>query len=386
MKTISVFGVTGSVGAQAADIIAKNPDGFKVKTVTAGHRAKELAEAAIKLSASHCVIKDLAYEAELAHHLKGSGITHSAGPDAVVAAAKEDVDISVQAIVGFDGVQPSLMAAQNARLLALANKETVVCAGRFLRQACQQAGTKLIPLDSEHSAIFQCMDEGRAEIEKIILTASGGPFRDFTADELDAVTVEQACAHPTWDMGQRISIDSASMFNKAMEMVEAKELFSLNPNQIEVVIHPQSALHSAVELKDGAIIAHMGPTDMRAPIGFALYYPERRDVLGERLNLAQMGRLDFEAPDPDRFPALKLAQDVMTLAGDSGLVLNAAKEVGLDWFINGKIKFTDMAKAVQHSLKIYAEKGANPVASLDELIAMNQLYRGITAEFLEKGL
>ncbi|MEM7242083.1 MAG: 1-deoxy-D-xylulose-5-phosphate reductoisomerase [Pseudomonadota bacterium] len=382
-KTISVFGATGSVGQQTVDLIARDLDGFTVHTLTAESNVASLAEAAIKVNAKRCVISNPSLKDDLFEALRGTGIAIESGPDALKAAAEEKIDISVQSIVGFAGVAPSLVAAQHCKTLALANKESLVCAGRMLKATCAASGCNLIPLDSEHSAIFQCLKAGPESVKKIILTASGGPFVDYTAEELSKVTVVDASKHPNWDMGQRITIDSASMFNKAMEMVEAQMLFDLSPDQIEVVVHPQSVLHSAVVMEDDAIIAHLGAPDMRMPIGYALYYPMRRNISGAVFSLTDMAQLSFKKPNTDLFPSLKLAERAMQIGGAAGLVLNAAKEMGLDQFIDGKIEFLDMARGVAHSLEVYANSSANMPDTLDGLNAMNEHYRQTTKTFFE---
>ena len=382
VKTVSIFGLTGSIGMQAADIVMADRPAFDVDTITAHKNVEELAAKAIELEAKHCVIGDASLLAELQSRLAGTEISAAAGREAVLEAAIRPVDISLQAIIGFEGVAPSITAAKHAKTLALANKEALVCAGRLLKAECETNKTQLIPLDSEHSAIFQCLGTEK-DLSKIILTASGGPFWKHSAEELQKVTLEEASTHPNWDMGQRITIDSASMFNKAMEMIEAQMLFDLRPDQIEVVIHPQSALHSAVEFEDGAIIAHLGATDMRAPIGYALYYPERKNVLGTGFSLAQLGQMEFFAPDAERFPALCLAEKAMSIGGDAGLVLNAAKEVALDQFIDGKIPFLNMADGVAHSLEVYEKSSKSSYDGLDELVALNDEYRQVALDYFE---
>lgn len=382
VKTLSIFGLTGSIGMQTADIVMADRPAFDVDTITAHKNVEELAAKAIELEAKHCVIGDASLLAELQSRLAGTEISAAAGREAVLEAAIRPVDISLQAIIGFEGVAPSITAAKHAKTLALANKEALVCAGRLLKAECETNKTHLIPLDSEHSAIFQCLGAEK-NLSKIILTASGGPFWKHSVQELQNVTLEQASTHPNWDMGQRITIDSASMFNKAMEMIEAQMLFDLRPDQIEVVIHPQSALHSAVEFEDGAIIAHLGATDMRAPIGYALYYPERKNVLGTRFSLAQLGQMEFFAPDAERFPALCLAEKAMSMGGDAGLVLNAAKEVALDQFIDGKIPFLRMADGVAHSLEVYEKSSKSSCDDLDELVALNDEYRQVALDYFE---
>jgi len=383
-KSISIFGATGSVGQQAVDIVARDPETFEVQTLTAEKNVALLAKTAKKVNAQRCIVSDIKYLDALTQALQGTGIEALAGNDALCKDAETNVDISVQAIVGFSGVAPSLLAAKHCKILALANKESVVCAGEILKSTCITAGTELIPLDSEHSAIFQCLKADPKNLKRIILTASGGPFLNYSASDLQSVTPKQASTHPNWKMGQRITIDSASMFNKAMEMIEAQVLFDLEPEQIEVVVHPQSILHSAIVLEDEAIIAQIGATDMRMPISYALSYPNRKSIEGTSFDLTQMTELSFLKPDRVKFPAITLAERAMQLSGKAGLVLNAAKEVGLDFFISDKIKFTDMARGVAHSLEVYANSGESGPDTLDALIAMNDEYRQVTKAFFER--
>jgi 1-deoxy-D-xylulose-5-phosphate reductoisomerase len=275
-----------------------------------------------------------------------------AGPEALVAAAAEPVDWAMSAIVGAAGLAPGLELARHGGVLALANKESMVCAGDLVRRTCDAAGTRLIPVDSEHSAIWQALGDAPADdVDSLILTASGGPFRDWSLARMASVTPQQARAHPNWDMGVRISIDSATMFNKALEIIEAKALFDVTSEQVEVIVHPQSVIHSMVRFRDGAILAQLGPTDMRGPIGFALNWPERRPLPLDRLDFAALGTLDFRAPDPERFPALRLARETLALGGLAGAVFNAAKEAALDGFIQGEIGFLDMAVLVEQVLE-----------------------------------
>ena len=284
--------------------------------------------------------------------LEGSGVEAAAGAEALIVAAAEPVDWAMSAIVGAAGLGVGLRIAEHGGVLALANKESLVCAGALLRRVCADHGTQLVPVDSEHSAIFQALrGEEIGAAERIILTASGGPFRDWTRRRMATVTPAEARAHPNWNMGERISIDSATMFNKAMEVIEAQALFDVAPHRIEVVVHPQSIVHSMVGFCDGSIIAQLGPSDMRGAIGFALNWPERLALPVERLDFAALGRLDFAPADPERFPALRLARQVMETGGLSGAVFNAAKEAALDAFLIGAIGFLDMAVLVEHVLE-----------------------------------
>jgi 1-deoxy-D-xylulose-5-phosphate reductoisomerase len=337
-----------------------------------------LAEQARALDAAIAVTADPVRLGELRAALAGSRTVAAAGPEALADAAGEEVDWAMSAIVGAAGLAPSLRAAASARVLALANKESLVCAGDLLRATCARHDTTLLPVDSEHSAIFQALRGEDAEaLERIILTASGGPFRDWDAARMAAATPAQARAHPNWDMGERISIDSATMFNKALEVIETKALFGVDPDRIEVLIHPQSVIHSMVGFRDGSIVGQLGPSDMRGAIGFALNWPERRPLPVARLDFAAIGRLDFAAADHDRFPALRLAREVMALGGLAGAVFNGAKEAALDGFIHNRIGFLDMARLVEHVLgEIGQDAGvAGADYLLEDVLALDDLAR-----------
>ncbi len=361
MKTVSLFGATGSIGCTSTTILSNQPDNFDVVVVTGGANAEQLAKTAIKLAAKHAVIADETKYDALKHLLSGHGIAVSAGRAALLDAAEIPVDVSLQAIVGFAGVECSLRAAKSSKVLALANKESLVCAGPLLKQACTDNDTILLPVDSEHSAIFQCLRGEQIKCaERIILTASGGPFLNHSNDELKSVTAEQAAKHPRWSMGLRISIDSASMFNKAMELIETKELFDVSPDQLEVIIQPQSIIHSMVGFCDGSIMAHMGPPDMSGAIGYALNHPERLPLPLDRLDFGALGRLDFQHVNHDQFPAIRLAGDAMRMSGLAGAVFNAAKEQALDMFLAGDIGFLDMSHVVEQSLEHF-QCGDNPI-------------------------
>ena len=292
----------------------------------------------------------------------------------------------MSAIVGVAGLAPGLAAAARGGVLALANKESLVCAGDLLKRTCAAGGATLIPVDSEHSAIFQALrGERGAEVERIILTASGGPFRDWSRAQMAQATLEQAVAHPNWTMGQRISIDSATMFNKALEILEAKQLFDVEPHQVEVVVHPQSVVHSMVGFRDGAIIAQLGPSDMKGAIGFALNWPERAPLPVARLDFAAVARLDFAPADPARFPALRLAREAMALGGLAGAVLNGAKEAALDAFIAGRIGFLDMAALVEHVMERIGAEAARHGADyeVDAVMSLDAAARRGVAERMD---
>lgn len=350
MKRISIFGVTGSIGANTVSVVESLGDAaFRTVAVTGNANISGIADAAKRLDAEVAVTADPNRLHELRDALAGTGIEAAAGPEALIEAASRPTDWVMSAIVGAAGLAPTLAAARAGATIALANKETLVAAGGIFLAEIEKSGARLLPVDSEHNAIFQCMAAESGEMERLILTASGGPFRNHTIDQMRHVTVAEAVAHPNWSMGQRISIDSASMFNKSLEMIEAWHLFGVTPDQIEVIVHPQSIIHSMVGFCDGTILAHLGPPDMRVAIGYALSFPERRDLPVERVDFAALARLDFQPPDVERFPSMALARAAMK-PGVAGCVLNGAHEVALDGFIDGRIGFLDMAALVEETM------------------------------------
>ena len=345
---MTVLGATGSIGQSTLDLIARAPEAYDVVALTGGRNVGQLAKDAIALNADIAVTCfDGCFDA-LSALLAGTGIEVAAGDAAVIEAAGRPADWTMSAIIGAAGLPPGLRAMENGGTLALANKESLVTAGPLLLATAKAHGATILPVDSEHSAVFQALvGENLAAVERVIITASGGAFRDWPIEELANATLEQASSHPNWDMGQRITIDSASMFNKAMELIETKEFFGVAPSMIETIIHPESMIHAMVGFTDGALMAHVGPPDMRHAIGYALHWPERGHVPVERLDLAQLGQLTFRAPDDARYPALALARRVMEQGGLSGAVFNAAKERALDGFIDGRIGFVTMASVVE---------------------------------------
>lgn len=384
MKSVSVFGATGSIGCTSATILASQPDDFCIEVVTGGSNVEQLAKTAISLNARHAVIADQSQYEPLKQLLSEYSITPSAGRNALLDAASIPVDVSLQGIVGFAGVECSLKAAKTSKVLALANKESLVCAGPLLKQVCAKHETTLLPVDSEHSAIFQCLQgEKEASVERIILTASGGPFLNYSQDQLLSVTAKQAADHPRWSMGQRISIDSASMFNKAMELIETKELFDVSIDQLEVIVQPQSIIHSMVGFCDGAIMAHLGPPDMTGAIGFALNHPDRVALPLERLDFGALGRLDFIAVDHAKFPAIRLASDAMRISGLAGAVFNAAKEQALDMFLAGEIGFMDMANIVEKALDNFVSKNISTNLAFADIVAINHATRKYAQETIK---
>ena len=351
MRSISIFGATGSIGQNTVDLIARAPDAYRVVALTGGANIAKLAQDAIRLKAEIAVTAHDEHLDDLRAALAGTGITATAGEAALIEAADRSVDWVMSAIVGAAGLAPGFRALRHGGTLALANKESLVTAGPLLLAEAQAHGATILPVDSEHSAVFQALvGEDIAAVERIIITASGGGLRDWPIAALASATVADAGAHPNWAMGQRITIDSASMFNKGMELIETREFFGVTPAQIETVIHPQSLIHALVGFNDGALMAHLGAPDMRHAIGYALNWPDRRHLPVARLDLAQIATLEFRAPDPLRYPALAIARAVMETRGRAGAVFNAAKEVALDGFIAGRIGFMDMAAVVDRTL------------------------------------
>lgn len=366
-RTISVLGATGSIGVNTLDVIARAGSAFQVIALTGSSNVALLARQAVEYRAQIAVTADDAHYAALKDALAGTGIKAAAGRQALIDAAAIPADITMAAIVGMAGLEPTLAAVKNGGTIALANKECLVAGGDLFMGAVDAAGATLLPVDSEHNAIFQVLDsKDHAAVERVILTASGGPFRTWPLEKMAGVTAEAARAHPNWSMGLKISIDSASMFNKALEMIEARHLFSLRPDQIEVIVHPQSIVHSMVAYHDGSILAQLGPSDMRVAIGHALHHPERRSLPVERLDFAKLARLDFEAPDHQRFPALRLARQAMESGGLCGAVLNGAKEAALDAFIGARLPFLAMAGIVE---TVMQDMGVPAAISIEAVFA-----------------
>lgn len=380
MRRISIFGATGSIGENTVDLITRagGAEAFDVVALSGGRNVARLAEQARELRADLAVTAFDDCYTDLREALAGTGIEVAAGADAVTEAATRTADWVMSSIVGAAGLLPGLKALEQGATLALANKESLVTAGPLLMQTAADHNATVLPVDSEHSAIFQgLVGEDPAAVERIVITASGGAFRDWPIDDLANATLAQASSHPNWDMGQRITIDSASMFNKALEVIEVKEFFGVRTDQIEVLVHPESIVHAIVGFNDGAMMAHMGAPDMRHAIGYALNWPERRDLPVERLDLARIGTLNFRAPDMRRYPALRLAYEVMATGGLAGAAFNAAKERALDGFIDGHIGFMDMAVVVERVLDMLSsDTGLNNVdITLDNVLNMDQIAR-----------
>jgi 1-deoxy-D-xylulose-5-phosphate reductoisomerase len=388
LRSISIFGATGSIGESTFDLIMRGggPAAYRTVALTGARNITRLAEMARALNAEIAVTAHEDCLPALRDALAGTGIATAAGQAAIAEAADRPADWVMSAIVGAAGLVPGMRALRHGGTLALANKESLVTAGPLLMATAEKYGATLLPVDSEHSAVFQALaGEDKAAVERVIITASGGPFRNHTLEQMQAITPAQAVAHPNWSMGQRISIDSASMFNKALELIETREFFGFAPDQIEVIVHPQSIVHALIGFSDGGIMAHLGPADMRHAIGFALHWPRRGHVPVERLDLARLAALNFEAPDPVRFPALRLAREVMETRGLSGAAFNAAKEIALDHFLAGNLSFLAMSQVVEDTLaRLSCQNCLQIVATtLEDVLGMDHLARKTAAEAVQ---
>ena len=378
MRKISIFGATGSIGQNTLDLIRRDRAAYDVVALTGGQNIAQLAADALEFGAEVAVTAHEAQLPALRAALAGSGVEATAGAAALIEAASRPADWIMSAIVGAAGLAPGLKALEQGSTLALANKESLVCAGKLLMATAEAHGARILPVDSEHSAVFQgLVGERISEVERIIITASGGAFRDWPLEDLAKATLAQASSHPNWDMGQRITIDSASMFNKALEVIETREFFGVAPEQIEVLVHPQSLVHALVGFRDGALMSHLGAPDMRHAIGYALHWPDRKHLPVARLDLAAIGQLEFRAPEDARYPALRLAREVMARGGLAGAVFNGAKERALDHFIAGHIGFTAMAEVTEGALaQIEAEAGLiDDAMTLENVTRIDDLAR-----------
>ena len=379
-RTISILGATGSVGEQTLDLVRRNRDDWRVVALTANCQVATLAAAAREFGAEIAVVADESCLADLREALAGSGIEAAAGRTALCEAAARPVDLTVAAIVGCAGLGPTMAAIEQGGTIALANKEALVSAGEVMTAAVSRHGATLLPVDSEHNAIFQCLQGGRIEdVRSITLTASGGPLR--LVEDLSEVTPEQAIAHPNWDMGAKISVDSATMFNKGLELIEAHHLFPVGLERIRIVVHPQSVIHSMVEYRDGSTLAQLGPSDMRVPIASCLAWPARMDTPMAPLDLAAIGELSFFSPDEERFPATRLAREAAEAGGAAPAVLNAANEIAVEAFLKRKIAFSRIAVLVERVLA----DGNNPDAprSLSDVLMVDEASRRRATEMLE---
>ena len=369
-KTISItiLGATGSVGLSTLDLVRRNPDRFKIVAVTANTNVKALADLAIEFDAELAVIGNPDKFLKLKEALRGTSIQAGAGESGLIDAAQADAEIVMAAIVGAAGLRPTLAAVKRGATIALANKECLVCAGDLFIDEAKRSKATILPVDSEHNAIFQVFDfNADRSVEKIILTASGGPFWDKRADCLKSVTPEQAVKHPNWDMGRKISVDSATMMNKGLEVIEAYHLFPVGHDQIEVLVHPQSVIHSMVQYIDGSVLAQLGSPDMRTPIAYAMAWPERIEAPVERLSLAEIGQLTFVKPDFETFPCLQQAMDALRSGGSAPIVLNAANEVAVEAFLTERIGFMDISSVVSTTLNKLDMKAPQSLSMVFEL-------------------
>ncbi len=379
-RRVTVLGSTGSVGRNTIDLIERHREAYDVEALTARRNVDLLVEQAMRLKPRFVAIAEPEFYLPLKNALSGTGIEIAAGSQALVEAAERPSDWVMAAIVGAAGLAPTLAAVRRGAIVALANKEALVCAGSMLMAEVRASGATLLPVDSEHNAIFQVFDfERREAIERIILTASGGPFRELDLDAMANVTPEQAVAHPNWDMGAKISVDSATLMNKGLELIEAHHLFTLPAEKIEVVIHPQSVVHSLVAYVDGSVLAQLGPPDMRTPIAYTLGWPARIATPTSRLNLAEIGQLTFEAPDETRFPALRLARESLQIGDGAPTVLSAANEVAVNGFLAREIGFLDIVRIVERTLE---QIPLVPLGNLDDVTSLDGAARVLAARFV----
>ncbi|MCB1782892.1 MAG: 1-deoxy-D-xylulose-5-phosphate reductoisomerase [Alphaproteobacteria bacterium] len=383
-KKITILGATGSVGRAAQDIIKSAPERFDVQVVTAGTNAKSLAQAAKQLDARKAVIADENKLAELKELLSDTNIETAAGTNAISECAGEPADLVLAAIVGLAGLRPILNALEAGINIAVANKEPLVAAGQLVTELAKKTGAKILPVDSEHNAIFQVFEEqNRAEIEKIILTASGGPFRESTKEQMAKATPAEALAHPNWTMGRKISIDSATMVNKALEVIEAHYLFNMPAEKIEVLIHPQSIVHSMVSYTDGSVLAQMGASDMRTPVTYALGWPERMEGCGDKLDFTKIKSLTFSAPDLDKFPSLSYAYEALEKGQAACITLNAANEVAVDAFLNEKISFPQITECIRYALdNIPRASHSEKELGIEDIEALDRTVRDLTTRYI----
>jgi 1-deoxy-D-xylulose-5-phosphate reductoisomerase len=367
-RKIAILGATGSIGKSALDLIDLYPERFEVVAVTAATNSEALAQIARRTKAKLAVVADESRLSDLQELLVGTGCRAAAGEAALIEAAVGEAELVIAAIVGCAGLRPVMAAVEAGLVVALANKEALVTAGELMTGAAARSEAILLPVDSEHNAIFQCLAASRKEdVSKIILTASGGPFRTASAEVIGAATPAQAIAHPNWSMGAKISVDSATLMNKGLELIEAHYLFGLPSSRIDVLIHPQSLIHSMVEFIDGSVLAQLGSPDMRVPIAYALAWPERIATPAQRLDLATVARLDFECPDLSRFPALRLAREALEAGGAAPIVLNAANEVAVASFLAGAIRFAEIVTTVQEMLESADFEAPNTIGEVLEI-------------------
>ena len=381
-KRVAILGATGSVGANTLSVIGEHRERFRVVALAAGRNADLLARQARDFRPEFVAVADPGSYAALKAGLAGTGIETAAGPEAVVEAARRDAEWVMAAIAGAAGLESTLAAVERGAVVALANKESLVCAGELMMAAARASGSTILPVDSEHNAIFQVFDaECRDSVRRLILTASGGPFRSASREDMAAVRPAEALKHPNWDMGAKITIDSATMMNKGLELIEARHLFAMSGDAIDILVHPQSIVHSMVEYADGSVLAQLGTPDMRTPIAVALAWPERLSVTGERLDLAAIGRLDFEPPDPERFPALALARQALERGGTEPAALSAANEVAVAAFLSERIGFLQIAEIAGDTV---AAMGSGRLAGLDDVRSADREAREVAGRLVDR--
>ncbi len=379
-RRITILGSTGSIGTSTIDLIERDPSSYRVEALTAYRNVDLLAEQARKFDAQFVAIGDYDKYADLKKAMSGSNTEVAAGPEAIVEAAARDADWVMAGIVGSAGLEPTLEAARQGAVVAFANKECLVCAGDLMLDEIARSGATLLPVDSEHNAIFQVFEFDRREtIEKIILTASGGPFRTWSLEEMRNVTPAEAIAHPNWDMGAKISVDSATMMNKGLELIEAFFLFGLPEDRIDILVHPQSIVHSMVSYVDGSVLAQLGSPDMRTPIAYTLAWPRRMEAPSPRLDLGQIAKLTFETPDSERFPALRLARVALKTGGSAPTILNASNEEAVAGFLAEKVGFPDIARIVEETLE---KMSGSEIRSVDDVLMVDAEARRVARDLM----
>ena len=388
VRTLTVLGATGSIGTSTLDLVARTPEAFEIVALTAQSNVAALADLAIAHGARIAVIGDEGHYGELKERLLGTGIAAAAGAEAIVAAASEPADCVMAAIVGAAGLRPTFAAARQGRRVALANKECLVSAGQVFLDAVARSGAELLPVDSEHSAAFQAMaGAAPGAIEEVTLTASGGPFRTWSREKIAEATPEMALRHPNWTMGRKITIDSATLMNKGLELIEAFHLFPVEARQLKVVVHPQSIVHALVSYTDGSVLAQLAAPDMRTPIALALSWPARMIAPTARLDLVALGSLTFEAPDEERFPALRIAREAMVAGGTAPAILNAANEIAVEAFLSRRISFPGIGTVVARTLEAAAKQGVPREAScLERVLLADSEGRRLAASILNANL
>jgi 1-deoxy-D-xylulose-5-phosphate reductoisomerase len=385
-RSVTLLGATGSIGTSTIDLIRRNPGRYRVEAISANRNAVALAALARELGARFAAIADPSAYGELKDALTGSGIETGAGEQALIEAAQRPAEWVLAAIVGSAGLKSALAAARRGVTVALANKECLVCAGGLFMRTAAQAGARVLPVDSEHNAIYQALKAGRREdVARIILTASGGPFRTWTLDAMRSATRAQALKHPNWSMGAKITIDSATMMNKGLELIEAHHLFGADADGLDVLVHPQSIVHGLVEYIDGSVVAQLGSHDMRIPIAYCLAWPDRIDGPAARLDLAQLASLTFEKPDPVRFPALAVTKQALQIGGAAPTVMNAANEVAVDAFLNDRIRFTGIVEVVEAALEAAGTRGAlGEPQNIDDAVGVDHMARSLAHDRLRE--